>query len=472
MFPIDISKGSAASGNSAGTGRLTAVRPSDRQVAWQELEFTAFFHFGMNTFTNRSWGTGQEDPVIYNPARLDTGQWCEAILEAGIKACILTAKHHDGFCLWPTAYTSHSVMSSGKPADVVAMLADSCRGYGLKFGIYLSPWDRHERTYGQGAAYDDFFCGQLEELTTRYGELYTLWFDGACGEGPDGRVQVYDWDRYFAIIRKNQPNAVISSMGPDVRWIGNESGITRDSEWSVVSARLRDRTSIAASSQQEDAHKPLSPMEDDLGSRGALENEPTLCWYPAEVDVSIRPEWFYHPEENDKLRGVDDLLHIYETSVGGNAVLLLNIPPDTDGRVNENDAARLRELGSLLRSIYGGNLCAGAVATDGAGKDISHVLMDDDSFWRGDPQAAVVTIRFASKRSIRRVVLCEQIRQSQRIESFEIAMVSEGRRGPVFTGTTVGFKKICAFDPVEAESLEISITQSREWPTLRFVAVY
>jgi len=330
----------------------------------------------------------------------------------------------------------------------------------------------HEPTYGTGAAYDDFYCGQLEELTTRYGELYSLWFDGACGEGHDGRVQQYDWERYFAIIRKNQPHAAISIMGPDVRWIGNEAGITRESEWSVVSTRLLDTEAIAAKSQHADGLMPLSPMYEDLGSVSALEGEPGLCWYPAEVDVSIRPGWFYHPEENDKLRSVEDLMQIYESSVGGNAVLLLNIPPDTDGRINVADVKRLKELGNALRTVYLEGLCAGAVVRDSDGRDISYILADDDEFWRGGLESASISVGFSGKKTIRRLVLCEQIRMSQRIESFEIIAETAGKRNRIFEGTTVGFKKICTFEPVEADSLLINITNSRQWPTLRFVGVY
>jgi len=397
-------------------------------------------------------------------------------------------------------------MASKRPVDVARLFVDSCRKFGLKPGFYLSPWDMHEPAYGSGKAYDDFFCGQLEELTTDFGELYTLWFDGACGEGPNGRVQKYDWERYFELIREKQPQAVISIMGPDVRWIGNEAGITRESEWSVVSTRLRDHDAIAAASQQSDEVKPLSPMDEDIGSIAALENEKKFCWYPAEVDVSIRPGWFYHPEEDSKVRSAEDLLHIYETSVGGNAVLLLNIPPDTAGRVNEADEKRLKELGDTLRDIYGANLCAaapaggacasaggagasgrhGAIALNGHGKDISYILTDNDEYWCGDTESTSgntdgssgniettsIEVRFARKQKIRRIVLCEQIRESQRIEAFEVFAINDGTRHLIYSGTTVGFKKICVFDSVPADSLEIKIKNSREHPTIRFIAAY
>ena len=467
--------------------KLTAVRPDERQIKWQELGFTAFFHFGVNTFTNVEWGSGKEDPKVFDPKKLDTDQWCKAVKNAGIKACILTVKHHDGFCLWDTIYTDHSVMASKKPVDVAGLFVDSCRRYGLKPGFYLSPWDMHEPTYGSGKAYDDFFCGQLEELTTGFGELYTLWFDGACGEGPNGRVQEYDWERYFEIIRKNQRQAVISIMGPDVRWIGNEAGITRKSEWSVVSTRLQNRDTIAAASQQSDEIKPLSPMDEDLGSQSALKNENELCWYPAEVDVSIRPGWFYHPEEDDKVRSVDDLLHIYESSVGGNAVLLLNIPPDTDGWINKHDEKRLKELGETIKEIYKTNLCVSAtvrVVEDAPNtaaptapnnenrQTISKILKDDDDYWCSDTETATIQIDFPQKQTIRRLVLNEQIRQSQRIEAFEVYAKNETDYQHIYSGTTVGFKKICAFKAVTTESLKIKIINTREHPTLRHIAAY
>ncbi|MDR0568827.1 MAG: alpha-L-fucosidase [Spirochaetaceae bacterium] len=459
--------------------KLTAVKPQTRQIEWQKLGFTAFLHYGMNTFTNREWGTGKENPGQYRPARLDTDQWCEALQSAGIKACVFTAKHHDGFCLWDTAYTTHSVMSSPCPQDVVASLAKSCGKYGLKLGLYLSPWDMHEPSYGSGQAYNDFFCGQLEELTTRFGKLYSLWFDGACGEGPNGKKQIYDWDRYYALIRRHQPDAVIASVGPDVRWIGNEAGGTRASEWSVVSAKLQNAHKIAADSQQSDdtrfREQGVKHQDEDLGSRQALQNETDLVWYPAEVDVSIRPGWFYHAEEDDKVKPLETLLHFYETSVGGNAVLLLNIPPDTDGRIHESDCQRLGALGGRLQAIFSRNLLdepGTLIRAESA--DITGLLRDRDEYWKSSAETVEIEIALPGPRKLSHLVLQEEIRESQRIESFSVFSVSADSSNPkkIYAGTTVGFKKICRFDPVETDRIRIIIKASREFSTLRFAGAY
>jgi len=458
--------------------KLVAVRPNKNQTAWQSLGFTAFLHYGMNTFTNQEWGDGKESPRTYNPTHLDTDQWCAALKSAGIAGCIITAKHHDGFCLFDTAHTKHSIMHSPVPIDVVAALSDSCAKYGLKLGVYLSPWDRNAHSYGSGREYDDFFCAQLEELTTGYGPLYSVWFDGACGEGSNGKKQVYDWQRYYDVIRKNQPKAVIAVCGPDVRWIGNEAGYTRPSEWSVVPERMRRTETTAALSQQADdsafREHPIKSENNDLGSREVLAIElklgGTLCWYPAEVDVSIRPGWFYHSEENDKVRSVENLLDIYEKSVGGNAVLLLNIPPDTSGQINAVDVTRLKMLGDRIRSIYTDNLFEEAEITVN-GTDQSG-LVYGDSCWIGDSPHAQLHIKTDAPVTLTNIVLCEETSQSQRIEAFTLFAEVDGLWQIIYKGTTVGFKKICRFMPVKAQSWRIDITESRQYPTLKFVGGY
>jgi len=459
--------------------KLVSIRPTELQVQWQKLGFCAFLHFGMNTFTNKEWGDGKEEPTTYSPTSLNTDQWCEALKAAGVTACIITAKHHDGFCLFDTASTSHNVMNSPLPVDVVAALSTSCAKYELKLGVYLSPWDRNALVYGSGKPYDDFFCIQLDELTTRYGDLYCVWFDGACGEGSNGKTQVYDWPRYFSIIRKNQPKAAICICGPDVRWIGNEAGFSRTSEWSVVPERLRHAEATAARSQQSDdsrfREKPISSQDIDLGSReflaAELENGGGLCWYPAEVDVSIRPGWFYHPEEDDQIRSAENLLDIYEKSVGGNAALLLNVPPDVKGRISSADASRLKELGNRIRDIFSDNLFSQAVIEIG-GENMSDLLVDDDHFWVGNTEQVDIHIRLLKQETLTHIVLCEEIRKSQRIEAFCVAAEVGGTWESIYQGTTVGFKKICRFNPTQAQNWHICITHSRQWPTLRFIGGY
>jgi len=377
------------------------VKPSPRQLAWQETEFYAFIHFTVNTFTDREWGDGTESPAIFAPTELDAAQWVDACKAAGMRGLILTCKHHDGFCLWPSRYTDHTVVSSpfrDGQGDLVREVADACREAGLKFGVYLSPWDRHEPSYGDSEAYNTFFVNQLTELLTGYGELFTVWFDGACGEGPNGKRQVYDWDAYYAVIREHQPGAVISVCGPDVRWCGNEAGHTRPVEWSVVPATLQDNEKIQSESQQADDPafaRRIGTSEDDLGSRVVVAEAESLIWYPAEVNTSIRPGWFYHASEDDRVKTVAELADLYERTVGGNATFLLNLPPDRRGLIHETDAARLRELGDWLRRRYASDLARGVRCTASASSDSEHGparLTDGrpDTYWQaseGEEQA-------------------------------------------------------------------------------------
>lgn len=280
------------------------VVPSERQLQWQQMEFTGFICYGINTFTDSEWGTGREDPKLFAPTELNARQWARTAREAGMKMLLLTCKHHDGFCLWPSRYTDFSVASTpwrdGK-GDLVREVADACRAEGLKFAVYLSPWDMNHPSYGTDA-YNDYFINQLEELLTQYGPIAEVWFDGACGEGPNGKKQVYDFERYFATIRRLQPEAVIAIMGPDVRWVGTESGYGRDTEWSVIPASRNMLERIAASSQQERGTGTFVPegdmMVQNLGGRDKLATADGVIWYPSEVDVSIRPGWYYHAAQD------------------------------------------------------------------------------------------------------------------------------------------------------------------------------
>jgi alpha-L-fucosidase len=316
--------------------------PSQAQLDWQRDELAMFAHFGVNTFTDQEWGTGKEDPAIFDPARLDPRQWARTARAAGFRAMILTAKHHDGFCLWPTATTKHSVASSpwrGGAGDVVREFVDACRAEGLRAGLYLSPWDRNHPTYGDSPKYNDVYAAQLTELLTRYGPIAEVWFDGANGEGPNGRRQVYDWPRVWGIVRRLQPKAVIfSDAGPDVRWCGNERGVAGEPNWAPV-----DPAVVSFPGQTGPAVEPALQHGDPHGS----------AWRPAEVDVSIRPGWFYHPAQDDEVRDVDNLVQLYLTSVGRNAKLLLNVPPTRDGLLHDVDASRLIGFRKRREELFG-----------------------------------------------------------------------------------------------------------------------
>jgi len=465
---------------------LIKTVPSERQVKFQQLEFYAFVHFTVNTFTGQEWGDGKESPEIFYPEKLDAEQWVRAIKSAGMKGLILTCKHHDGFCLWQSKYTQHSVASSpfrGGKGDVVKEVADACAKYGIKFGVYLSPWDRNCKLYGQGKAYDDYFVYQLTELLTNYGEVFSAGFTGACGEGENGRRQNYDGARYSATIRELQPNACINVCGPDIRWCGNEAGYTRKAEWSVVPARTRDTEKIVENSQHEDNEefrkREIHAWDGDLGSREILQGETDLVWYPAEVNTSIRPGWFYHSHEDDKVRSLDDLINVYNCSVGGNATFLLNIPPTPDGLFHENDVKRLEEIGVYLRSNFSKNVLDNAELTCNESLDgfaIENVRCDSyDSYFRtaDGVTAAEIDIRWDKPVDISNIVLKENIRLSQRIESFTVTAHRGDAYEEIYSGTVVGYKRIIPLkNAVKADRLTISITDSRVAPTLSFIGVY
>jgi len=436
--------------------KAARVVPFERQLAWQALEFQAFVHFGMNTFTDREWGQGTEDPRLFNPTDFDAGQWVEAVRAAAIRGLIVTAKHHDGFCLWLSRFTDHSVKNSpwkdGK-GDVVGEVAAACRAAGLKFGVYLSPWDRHEPSYGDSPRYNEHFKNQLRELLTGYGDISEVWFDGACAEGPNGKRQVYDWEGYYSLIRELQPGAVITIMGPDARWIGNEAGVTRESEWSVIP--------VARFDNLPDEKNPggiagLDAQAKDLGSLERIvavaRQGGRLIWYPGQVDVSIRPGWFYHAAEDDKVKTLDHLLDIYYTSVGGNAQLLLNIPPDKRGRIHENDVRRLKELGDRLTATFAVNLAEGA-----SNRQRGTVPV-------GDSPSFLIEYDLGSPKVFNVAMIKESIRWGQKIESFALDAWDGKEWKAVVQGTTVGWKKLLRFPAVESAKFRLRILKARAWP--------
>ena len=464
---------------------LVKCHPSSRQMIVEQMEFYAFAHFTVNTFTDKEWGDGTEPESVFNPTELDANQWVDALKVAGIGGLILTCKHHDGFCLWPSAYTEHSVKNSpykdGK-GDVVKEVADACRKGGIKFGVYLSPWDRNCKLYGTDE-YNDYFCNQLTELLTQYGDIFTVWFDGACGEGPNGKRQVYDWSRYYALIRALQPDACIAICGPDIRWCGNEAGDTRPSEWSVLPTGFADPDAVAENSQKSDdasfREKKISETERDLGSRSFLEGNTGLSWRPAETDTSIRPGWFYHASEDDKVRSTETLLDIWYRTVGGNSKLLLNIPPDRRGLFHEVDVQRLREMGEYIRRTFAVNLAENAVIT--ADKDDGYNLIENvlvntyDAYYKpfDGENAVTVTVKLDGVKEVSHVVIKEHIPMSQRVESYVIeAKTADGSYTEVASGTTIGYQKIARFDAVTTDEIRIRITDSRVCPVLSFIGFY
>ncbi|MCR5076850.1 MAG: alpha-L-fucosidase [Prevotella sp.] len=454
------------------------VVPSPRQFNWQRQELTAFLHFGVNTFTDREWGDGTEPETVFNPTALDADQWIRELKAAGFKCAILTCKHHDGFCLWPSAYTEHSVRRSpwkNGMGDVVREVSDACQRHGMSFGVYLSPWDRNSQLYGTDA-YNDYFVSQLTELLTQYGKVSEVWFDGACGEGPNGKKQVYDFVRWYEVIRRLQPDAVIAVMGPDVRWVGTETGRGREMEWSVVPKDNLDQDAIAQNSQKEVLTQPVGDMMGhDLGSRTVIEKAKALVWYPAEIDVSIRPGWFYHEQENSKVKAPRELMDIYFSSVGMNGVLLLNVPPDKEGRLSAADVESLRGFRQLYDATFASNLLAGASVRCGASSGKFLVDGDYDTSISPVMQDGKAVFYFKLKRQATFNVLSvqEDIRKGQRVEQFFLEVKGEdGRWRKVAEGSTVGYKRLLKFPMLTAREVRLTILQSRDVPAVAEVGLY
>jgi alpha-L-fucosidase len=454
------------------------VVPSPRQLRWQKLELTAFFHFGINTFTGREWGTGDEDPGLFDPDSFDARQWIRIVKSAGFKQVILTAKHHDGFCLWPTKTTTHSVAASpwmnGK-GDVVKAVSDACREYGLGFGVYLSPWDRNASVYGSDT-YNDFFVRQLTELLTQYGRIDEVWFDGANGEGPNGKKQMYDFDRWYKVIRQLQPSAVIAIMGPDVRWVGTETGYGRETEWSVVPVNNLNPELTASVSQTNVTFKPTGDMRGDvLGSRAQISQAKALVWYPAETDVSIRPGWFYHSTEDDKVKTPEKLMDIYFNSVGRNGVLLLNIPPNKQGRISKADSISLIEWHQKIDSIFHKNLAENATITVLDGEHPEYLLDgDSDSHLTLPDNDTTVTIEIDLPAPVNTnlLLLQEDISKGQRVEEFALDYWNGNQWENICNGTTIGYKRLLQFEPVNVQKLRLKILSSRMNPFLSEIGFY
>ena len=427
--------------------------PTPQQLEWQQMELTAFLHFGINTFTGREWGDGKENPALFNPTDFDAEQWVRSLKEAGFKMAILTAKHHDGFCLWPTKTTGHSVAASpwkdGK-GDVVRELRDACDKYGIKFGVYLSPWDRNASCYGDSPKYNEFFIEQLTELLTNYGEVHEVWFDGANGEGPNGKKQEYDWTAILSTIRRLQPRAVTAIMGDDVRWVGNERGLGRETEWS---ATVLTPGTYARCEEQNKA-LGVKATSKDLGGRDMLVNAKELFWYPSEVDVSIRPGWFYHQQEDNQVKSLKHLNYIYFKYVGYNTVLLLKIPPDQRGRISDADVNRLKEFADYRKEIFADNRVKGGLKA-----------------WTARPGDTRV-YQLKPKSEINVVMLREDISKGQRMEAFTVEALTADGWKEIAKGTTVGYKRLIRIPAVEARQLRVKVDACRLAANISEVAAY
>lgn len=427
-------------------------RPTPQQLAWQEMEFYLFMHFGPNTFTDLEWGHGTEKEEVFNPTNLDCEQWCRIAKASGAKGIIITAKHHDGFCLWPSKYSKHTVRESkwkdGK-GDVLKELSAACKKYGLKFGVYISPWDRNHPDYGT-EKYNDVFVNMMKEIFTNYGPIWELWWDGANGEGPNGKKQVYDWHRFERVVRELSPNTVVfSDIGPDIRWCGNESGIAGKTNWNTLDTAGFTRGAGA-------------PSQDTLNTG----NENGKNWIPAECDVSIRPGWFYHKAEDSKVKTPEQLFQLYLKSVGRGANLLLNVPPDGRGLINENDSAALVGFKKIKDRAFQNNFAVG-LSPIIAGTDMRKTARqvvdgNDKTYITFDKNYFRLWLSFKDPVMINCVVLTENITNGQKASSFSLTM-DYGDTSIRINGTTIGKKRILTFKPFKTSGIILTMPYSA-WP--------
>lgn len=450
--------------------------PSDPQLAWHEMEMNAFIHFTTNTFTDLEWGYGDEKESIFNPTELNVDQWMNNIKDAGFKGVILTTKHHDGFCLWPSKFTQHSVKNSpykNGQGDIVKEVSDACKKYDLKFGVYLSPWDRNHKDYGN-PDYIDYYRNQINELFTNYGKIFEMWFDGANGgTGYYGgareirnidRETYYDWPTTINQIRKLQTDVLFfSDAGPDIRWVGNESGYVSETNWNTI-------TPDTLYAGKSGINKLLNT--------GSIDG---TNWIPAEVDVSIRPGWFYHEKEDSLVRTPENLFDIYLTSVGRGSVLLLNIPPDRRGLIHENDVESLKGFKKLLGEAFSNNLTKNAKINTsnyrGQSKKYSPMnLIDNDknTYWATDDEVLNGDIEISLKKPqlVSYILLQEYIQLGQRVKSFSIEVWNGKEWDTVSEGTTIGYKRILKINPVTTSKIRVNITDSKASPVLSNIEVY
>ncbi|MDP4223152.1 MAG: alpha-L-fucosidase [Bacteroidota bacterium] len=447
--------------------------PSERQLAWHQMEYYMFIHFTVNTFTDKEWGYGDEKESVFNPASLDCHQWARVAKEAGMKGIIITAKHHDGFCLWPSKFTEHSVKNSpwreGR-GDVLKELREACDEYGLKLGIYLSPWDRNSSVYGT-PEYLIYYRNQLRELLTSYGDIFEVWFDGANGgDGYYGGARetrridnktYYDWPNTHQIVRELQPKAVMfSDAGPDVRWVGNESGMGSLTNWCLLS---------------KDGMYPGGDFARILGEG----HENGNYWVPAEVDVSIRRGWFYHQSQDSMVRTPENLMELYYSSVGRNSNLLLNVPPDRRGLLHENDVQSLLAFRELREKEFAVELAKGKKVKSSANRSKAFGPEkvndgDPETYWATPDNitTASITIDLGSPTEVNRILLQEYIKLGQRIQQFSVEALLDGTWKSLADGTTIGYKVIRKFPVVKASQIKVTFLKSKACPVISNIELY
>ncbi|MCH5320774.1 MAG: alpha-L-fucosidase [Eubacterium sp.] len=435
--------------------RFISVVPNENQLRLAEKPYYCFIHFGMNTATAREWGSGLETVKDFTIESINAKQWVSAIKSSGATGIILTCKHHDGFCLWESEYTDFSVKYSDFDGDIVKMVSDECVRQGIDFGVYLSPWDMHDKRYGTDA-YNDYFCNQLTELLTNYGDVFEVWFDGA--KGSNAVKFEYDWNRYFELVRHLQPKANIAICGPDIRWVGNEGGKSRKYEYSVVPCALRESERTEKNSQQNEAQaaalKKYDAKDEDLGSRKIIEKNAYLCWYPAEVDVSIRKGWFYSDNENKTVKSPKKLFDIYLNSVGNNCTLLLNVPPSDKGVIHKKDVKALKKFGKMINSVTENPVVVQEIGA----------LTKDNGY---------IEYNFESVKKLKYAVISEDIRYSQRIEDFDLYIKKQnGKYKRVYHSKAIGSKKIIPIKNKKCIGACLVIRQSRSNPVIKSIGFY
>lgn len=450
------------------------VKPHERQLFWQETEYYGMIHFGMPTIINQEWSDGTVKPENFAPEEFSAVEWVKLFKDAGMKGLVLTVKHHDGFCLWSSQFTDYCVKNAVnwevEERDIVKLVSEECQNQGLKFGIYITPLDRHEKTYGTGEAYNTYFKSLLSELLTNYGDIFYVRFDGVSEPIKGGYIQEYDFYGYYDLVRKLQPQAVIALCGPDVRWNGNEWGVCRKNEWSVIPKRYSIYEAINRGKQDgKGKDKKADTMELDIGGRKAIKNDSEFIWYPAEVCVSMRDGWYYHKSDEYTAKTKDKLLRLYYETVGSNFCFMLNVPPMKNGKFAEMETQILRAFGYDLNKMFAYQVSS--IGEIKASSELSqeysaeNLFLDDkNKTWKPkeDDKNPTVTITLSEVDMFDKLVLMEHIKNGQHAEEYTVyADYGNGKWKKLYKGGIIGYKKIIKVRPVEVKAIKIVFNQYR-----------